>query len=356
MQSCKPPAVFSLRSVVRLPNLSLPLQSPSPFVLLLLHHRASYDPVCPRGTYSISSLHGPTSSRSISPTPSSPWIPKKWKRFASSRRWTDRQGKDQFARAAKVQGLKSRAAFKLLQINDKYKLFKPGMTVVDLGFAPGSWSQVAVDLTKPRGRVLGVDLIPVQPPKGVSTIQGNFLSPDIQADIKSFLRDPDRGRLRQSLLLGAVPTSSDDQMKIEETETGYLERQHSSSQNSDLDSSSDSNSNSEMEKQHADKTVDVVLSDMLMNTSGNAFRDHAGSMDLCRSALYFSYETLKIGGHFVCKFYQGAEDKALEKSLKAMFHKVHREKPESSRSESKEAYFVGIKRLAKVDKEAVFKE
>ena len=142
MQSCKPPAVFSLRSVVRLPNLSLPLQSPSPFVLLLLHHRASYDPVCPRGTYSISSLHGPTSSRLISPTPSSPWIPKKWKRFASSRRWTDRQGKDQFARAAKVQGLKSRAAFKLLQINDRYKLFKPGMTVVDLGFAPGSWSQV----------------------------------------------------------------------------------------------------------------------------------------------------------------------------------------------------------------------
>lgn len=154
-------------------------------------------------------------------------------------------------------------------------------------------------MTKPRGRVLGVDLIPVQPPKGVSTIQGNFLSPDIQADIKSFLRDPDRGRLRQSLLLGAVPTSSDDQMKIEEVETGYLERQHSSSQNSDLDSTLDSDSSSEVEKQHADRTVDVVLSDMcepwdpldglykrtisnpyyrLMNTSGNAFRDHAGSM------------------------------------------------------------------------------
>jgi len=63
---------------------------------------------------------------------------------------------------------------------------------------------------------------------------------------------------------------------------------------------------------------------------------------------------LKIGGHFVCKFYQGAEDRALEKSLKAMFHKVHREKPESSRSESKESYFVAIRRLAKVDKNAVF--
>jgi len=143
MQSCKPPAVYSVRSVVRLPNLPLQLQSPSPLVLLpVLHHRAAHVPTCPRGTYSISSLHGPTSSRLISPTPFSPWIPKKWKRFASSRRWTDRQGKDQFARAAKVQGLKSRAAFKLLQINDRYKLFKPGMTVVDLGFAPGSWSQV----------------------------------------------------------------------------------------------------------------------------------------------------------------------------------------------------------------------
>jgi len=78
--------------------------------------------------------------------------------------------------------------------------------------------------------------------------------------------------------------------------------------------------------------------------------------DLCRSALYFAYDTLKVGGHFVCKFYQGAEDKIFEKQLKAMFHKVHREKPESSRPESKEAFFVGIKRLAKVDKNAVFDE
>jgi 23S rRNA U2552 (ribose-2'-O)-methylase RlmE/FtsJ len=77
--------------------------------------------------------------------------------------------------------------------------------------------------------------------------------------------------------------------------------------------------------------------------------------DLCNSALQFSYSTLKIGGHFVCKFYQGAEDRELEKKMKAMFHKVAREKPEGSRSESKEAYMVGIKRLAKVDREAVFR-
>lgn len=76
--------------------------------------------------------------------------------------------------------------------------------------------------------------------------------------------------------------------------------------------------------------------------------------DLCRSALHFSYNTLKIGGHFVCKFYQGAEDKAFEKSMKSLFHKVHREKPESSRKDSKEAYFIGLKRLANAEKAAVF--
>ena len=248
---------------------------------------------------------------------------------------------------------------------------------------------------------MGVDLIPVQPPKGVSTIQGDFLSPDVQAEIKSFLRDPDRGRLRRPLMFGMPETPSDghiDQGLLEDAEGGYLEREshiavEEAEQHHQENMASEQEQGPEQEHEHQDKCIDVVLSDMcepwdpldglykksisnpyyrLMNTSGNAFRDHAGSMvsplhllslprasklmtrqDLCRAALQFSYDTLKVGGHFVCKFYQGVEDKALEKSLKAMFHKVHREKPESSRSESKEAYFVGIKRLAKVDKDAV---
>ncbi|KAI1625314.1 cell division protein methyltransferase FtsJ [Exophiala viscosa] len=295
------------------------------------------------------SLAGPTSSASTSHSRSSRSPAATGQRFASSKRWTDRQRGDSFARAAKVQGLKSRAAFKLLQINDRYRLFKPGMTIIDLGFAPGSWSQVAIDMTQPRGRVLGIDLIPVQPPKGVSTIQGDFLSPDVQAEIKSFLRDPDRGRLRRPLMFDVQPDGSTDGL-LEDAEGGYVEREAHIAAAEEGESQAEN----EQEQEHLDKTVDVVLSDMLMNTSGNAFRDHAGSMDLCRAALQFSYETLKVGGHFVCKFYQGVEDKALEKSLKAMFHKVHREKPDSSRSESKEAYFVGIKRLAKVDKNAVF--
>jgi 21S rRNA (uridine2791-2'-O)-methyltransferase len=157
--------------------------------------------------------------------------------------------------------------------------------------------------------VLGVDLIPVQPPKGVSTIQGNFLSPDVQAEIKSFLRDPDRGRLRQTHPLFAVdpsvssPTPTDgpvDQMKIEEEETGYLERQHSGTD--EAEAAAGERESDKDEAAHLDKTVDLVLSDMwepwdpldglykrtisnpyrrLMNTSGNAFRDHAGSMVRC---------------------------------------------------------------------------
>ncbi|RMZ92015.1 hypothetical protein DV736_g744, partial [Chaetothyriales sp. CBS 134916] len=290
-------------------------------------------------------------------------------RHYSSKRWVKRQSSDPFTRAAKVAGLKSRAAFKLLQINDRYGLFKPGMTVVDLGFAPGSWSQVAIDLTKPAGRVLGVDLIPAQPPKGVNTIQGDFLSPVVQAEIKKFLKDPDRGRLKSPAIPGlvqqhdrAVP-APDDALITETSARSYLDMEREGAQES-------------TDHQHSDLCVDLVLSDMsapwdlldglykksisnpyyrLMNTSGNGFRDHAGSMqDLCTSALHFCFSTLKPGGHFVCKFYQGAEDKLLEKRMKAMFQRVAREKPESSRSASREAYMVGIKRLAKVDEAAIF--
>lgn len=238
-------------------------------------------------------------------------------------------------------------------------------------------------MTKPSGRVLGVDLLPAQPPKGVSTFQGDFTSPGIQADIISFLRDPDRGRPRRAQVFAEEPIADD---ALQEVEKSYIDKERQSSAGDGEDVNLD---------EHNDKVVDVVLSDMwepwepieghykrslsnpyfrMMNTSGNAFRDHTGSIvyplphlfiptpsnilpqDLCRSALYFSHATLRIGGHFICKLYQGSEDKALEKSMKAMFHKVHREKPESSRKDSKEAYFIGLRRLAKVDREAVFRE
>ncbi|KAL3457744.1 23S ribosomal RNA methyltransferase [Aspergillus heterothallicus] len=270
------------------------------------------------------------------------------KRLSSSKRWQARQLKDHFNREAAVQGLKSRAAFKLLQIDEKHRLFKKGQTVVDLGYAPGSWSQVALTRTQPNGRVLGVDIIPSQPPKGVSTIQGNFLDPEVQAYVREFVRDPRRGRPRYIDSQEGIATSIVDA------------------------NSGDSLFNGDTDTQ---RTVDIVLSDMcapwvqttgfwkrslsnphnrMMNTSGVAFRDHAGSMDLCRAALEFSYEVLKNGGHFVCKFYQGAEDKDLEKQLKTLFHKVHRLKPESSRSESKEAFFIGLNRKPRTTKQEIF--
>jgi len=119
--------------------------------------------------------------------------------------------------------------------------------------------------------------------------------------------------------------------------------------------------------------VDVVLSDMsapweqttgfwkrslsqpyrMMNTSGINFADHAGSMDLCQAALTFAYDTLRPNGHFICKFYQGSEDKALELRLRKLFLKVYREKPESSRSESKEAYFVALKRKLGINRDDI---
>ncbi|KAE8132542.1 FtsJ-like methyltransferase-domain-containing protein [Aspergillus pseudotamarii] len=250
------------------------------------------------------------------------------KRLSSSKRWQARQLKDHFTREATVQGLKSRAAFKLIQIDAKYHIFHSGQTVVDLGYAPGSWSQVAVSRTGRNGRVLGVDIIPAQPPKGVSTIQGNFLDPSIQAYVQNFLHDPTRGQQHRP---GIIP---------------HVGLGHEAS-GLDVDTKNPINNCEEIEEPcllTGKRTVDVVLSDMMMNTSGMSFRDHAGSMDLCRAALQFSFEVLKAGGHFVCKFYQGAEDKDLEKQLKRLFQKVHRLKPESSRNESKEAYFIGLAR------------
>lgn len=145
-------------------------------------------------------------------------------------------------------------------------------------------------MTKPSGRVLGVDIIPAQPPRGVSTIQGNFLAPDVQTSIRSFLRDPDRGRtLRPHVYTDTDPDHAGDVAIEGELTKGYIDRERQ-------DSLTDGD---DAEEGDAEKTVDVVLSDMcepweqtsgffnrtlsdpylrMMNTSGNNFRDHVGSM------------------------------------------------------------------------------
>ncbi|EGE08872.1 rRNA methyltransferase [Trichophyton mentagrophytes] len=272
---------------------------------------------------------------------------KQFSRTISSKQWQARQGKDAYTKEASMQGLKSRAAFKLLQINDRYRLFKSGQTVVDLGYAPGSWSQVAFNLTKPRGRVVGVDIIPAQPPRGVSTIQGNFLSPRVQEYVKDFVRDPNRGRPRSQLpTLNEQGKSSPSTEPGAETDGGYIDLERSSSAHINKDDDA-----APLPTKAKVGSVDVILSDMLMNTSGTKSRDHLGSMELCKAALDFASNVLKEGGHFVCKYYQGPGEKDFENELKRLFHRVYREKPESSRSESKEAYFIGIRRRSEKSQE-----
>ncbi|ROV89637.1 hypothetical protein VSDG_08088 [Cytospora chrysosperma] len=266
--------------------------------------------------------------------------------------WHARQSRDQYARAAKTQGLKSRAAFKLLEMDARYQVFRPGQTVVDLGYAPGSWSQVAADRAGPRGVVVGIDLIPAQPPRGVTSIQGDFLSPRVRALVREVVGEQVRRR----------DGAGDEGAESIVDRPSYIDMEKQASH--DIEAAEEAVA----AREDPGRMVDVVISDMsepwaqtagfssntlsnpyrLMNTSGINFRDHACSMDLCHAALIFASDTLKAGGHFICKFYQGAEDKALQKKLQKMFEKVHREKPESSRSDSKEAYFVALRRKGDV--------
>ncbi|WDK20826.1 FtsJ-like methyltransferase [Colletotrichum graminicola] len=303
---------------------------------------------------------------------------------SSNSRWKMRQGRDMFAREAKVQGLKSRAAFKLLEMDAKYKLFRKGQTVVDLGYAPGSWSQVAVERTKPNGQILGIDIIPAQPPKGVSTIQGNFLSPDVQDMVKEYLSRAKSRKSSSPPPPPPPPSSEEDQQDdadaVMDDRPSYIDMERAASETvAEAEAPPNAANGAEAKKGRlvdvrawANQRGQVVLSDMsapwdqtsgfgvnslsnpysrMMNTSGMAFRDHAGSMDLCGVALQFANDTLRNGGHFVCKFYQGSEDREFEKKLKTLFAKVFREKPESSRSDSKEAYFVALRRKGNVELE-----
>ncbi|KAL1878260.1 2' O-ribose methyltransferase [Diaporthe australafricana] len=258
-------------------------------------------------------------------------------------------------------------------MNDRYGLFRRNQTVVDLGYAPGSWSQVAKDATGPNGVIVGIDLIPAQPPRGVTSIQGDFLSSRVRALVKDVLVEQVRRKerdARERQEVDAITASAASQeVSVEDESAGgkfvadrlsYIDQEKQATQ--DIEAATEA-------QEEAGRMVDVVISDMsepwpqtsgfssrtlsnphrLMNTSGINFKDHAGSMDLCYAALMFASDTLKAGGHFVCKFYQGAEDKRLQKLLERMFLKVHREKPESSRSDSKEAYFVALKRKGEVN-------
>lgn len=166
------------------------------------------------------------------------------------------------------------------------------------GYAPGSWSQVAVERTKPNGRIIGLDIIPAQPPKGVSTIQGNFLSPHVQLELKKFLADPDRGRPVQQLERGSSEDGSvAEQVTLGKDTRSYIDRERHA--DDFTESTMRDNVKGKKEKDESGRMVDVVLSDMsapweqttgfwkrslsdpyirMMNTSGISFKDHMGSM------------------------------------------------------------------------------
>jgi len=202
------------------------------------------------------------------------------KRSNSSTRWLQRQLNDPYVAEAKKQGWRSRAAFKLLQLDEKFHFLKPGLRVVDLGAAPGGWTQVAVQRVKPergKGIVIGLDLLEMEPVTGATVFVGDFtVAEDVQK-----LRD----------LLGGGQ-------------------------------------------------ADIVMSDMAANTIGHTQTDHLRIMGLAEMAADFACDVLAPGGVFICKLFQGGAEKTLLDVLRKNFAVVKHAKPLASRSDSAESYVV----------------
>ncbi len=200
-------------------------------------------------------------------------------RKISSNRWLERQLNDPYVQKAKVMGYRSRAAFKLAEINDKFKFLKPGMRVVDLGAAPGGWSQVALKIVgHKKGQVVGIDLQEIEPVEGAIFLVGDFL---------------------------------DDAMP-------------------------------DLLKEHLTGPVDVVLSDMAAPACGHPQTDHIRIMDLAESAFLFAQETLAPGGCFVAKVLRGGTEGQLLLQLKKHFERVSHFKPPSSRKDSAEMFVIAL--------------
>jgi 23S rRNA (uridine2552-2'-O)-methyltransferase len=196
------------------------------------------------------------------------------KRSLSSQKWLERQLNDPYVARAKREGYRSRAAFKLLEIDEKFKILKPGQKIVDLGAAPGGWSQIAAKVVGPKGRVVGIDLLPIDPMAGVEFIQLDFLDESAPGRLIEMLGGP----------------------------------------------------------------ADVVMSDMAANTTGHKKTDHLRIIGLAEAAIYFAREILAPGGAFVAKVFQGGTENQLLADLKRDFAVVRHVKPGASRADSAELY------------------
>lgn len=199
----------------------------------------------------------------------------------TSKAWMQEHLNDEFVKRAQKDGYRARAAYKLLEIDDKDKLIKPGMTVVDLGSTPGSWSQVAVQRIKGQGRVIALDILDMHPIPGVDFICGDFREEEVLRQLESSLNG---------------------------------------------------------------KLVDLVIADMAPNMSGVKDVDQAGATYLTELALDFCQHWLKPGGNFLVKVFIGSGFDEIVKQMRSQFEKVVTRKPKASRDRSSEVYLLGLHR------------
>ncbi|WP_292780040.1 23S rRNA (uridine(2552)-2'-O)-methyltransferase RlmE [Methylophilus sp. UBA6697] len=201
----------------------------------------------------------------------------------TSKAWMQEHLNDEFVKRAQKDGYRARAAYKLLEIDDKDKLIKPGMTVVDLGSTPGSWSQVAVQRIKGQGRVIALDILDMHPIPGVEFICGDFREEEVLQQLEASLNG---------------------------------------------------------------KPVDLVIADMAPNMSGLKDVDQAGATYLTELALDFCQQWLKPGGNILVKVFIGSGFDEIVKQMRGQFEKVVTRKPKASRDRSSEVYLLGLQRKA----------
>ena len=199
-------------------------------------------------------------------------------RTKSSARWLRQHFDDQFVKRAQKEGYRSRAVYKLKEIDERDRLFRAGMTVIDLGAAPGGWSQYAVERVGAQGRICALDIAPIAPISGVEVIQGDFTDSAVL-----------------DLLIARVPG----------------------------------------------QRADLVISDLAPNISGIAAADQAQSMNLAECVRDFATRVLAPGGSVVIKVFQGAGYDKLHKDMRTRFDRLLSRKPKASRAQSREIYLLG---------------
>ena len=197
----------------------------------------------------------------------------KSKRIKKSNSWKIKQHRDQYFKKSKTLGYRSRASFKLIELNEKYKFIRSNTNLLDLGSTPGGWSQVAAKIIT-SGKILSVDLNDMDSLKNVKFLKGDIMEKDTKIKILNYF----------------------------------------------------------------DKNLDVIISDMAANTTGNKSLDSIRTNQLCTDVIYFSKDTLKPKGVLVSKLFMGDDFLEVKKLAKSLFQKVNFFKPESSRKESKETY------------------